>query len=92
MDGLHRVTQFFGKLRDLVAGVGGIAAAVIEEVADVVRLEDFDQAIVFAFVGFQALEFVAAGTECAGGCVTQGGDGLGGFLGGVDQLFGSARR
>ena len=46
VDGLHRVAQLLGQLRDLEAGVGRVAAAVVEEVADVVRLEDFDQALV----------------------------------------------
>jgi len=36
----------FAELRDLEAGVGRVAAAVVEEVADVVRLEDLDQALV----------------------------------------------
>ena len=55
VDGLHRIAHAFGQLRDLEAGVGGIAAAVVEEVADVVRLEHLDQALVFALVLFQRL-------------------------------------
>jgi hypothetical protein len=88
VDGLDRVAHGFGQLGHLEAGVGRIAAAVVEEVADVVGLEDFDQALVFALVGFQALHLEAAGTEGAGGGGTQRGDVGVGFLAGVDQVFG----
>jgi hypothetical protein len=88
VDGLDRVAHGFGQLAHLVAGVGRIAAAVVEEVADVVGLEDFDQALVFALVGFQALQLEAAGTEGARGGGAQGGDGGVAFLAGVDQVFG----
>ncbi len=66
MNGLNRIAHGFGKLGNLVAGIGGVAAAVIEEKTDVVRAKNFDQPLVFAAIGFQALEFVAAGAECAG--------------------------
>ncbi len=88
VDGLDRVAHGLGELRDLEAGVGGVAAAVVEEVADVVGLEDLDQALVLALVLLQALELVAAGAEGAGRRVAQRGDGGGGFLAGVDQVFG----
>ena len=48
VDGLDRVAHFFRQLGNLQAGVGGVAAAVVEEVADVVGLEHFDQPFVFA--------------------------------------------
>ena len=69
-----------GELRDLEAGVGGVAAAVVEEVADVVGLEDLDEPLVLAAAVFEALELVAARPEGAGGRVAQGGDGLGRFV------------
>ena len=88
MDGLDRVAHLLGELRDLVAGIGGVPATVIEEIADVVGLEDLDQALVLALVGLQALELVAAGAEATGGGMTQGGDGRGRLLTGVDQILG----
>jgi hypothetical protein len=88
VDGLHRVAHLLRQLADLVAGIGRVAAAVVEEVADVVRLEDLDQALVLALVGLQALELVAAGAEAAGRGVAQRGDVLGRFLAGVDQVLG----
>jgi hypothetical protein len=74
-------------LRDLQAGIGGVAAAVVKEVANVVCRENLYQAVVFALVGFQTFHLVAAGTKGSGWCVTQGGDGAGGFLAGIDQVF-----
>ncbi len=62
---LDRIAQRLGQLRHLQAGVGGIAAAVVEEVADVVRLEDLDQALVLGAVLLEALELVAARPERA---------------------------
>src|SRR5690606_39991940 len=86
MDRLDRVTHGLGQLGYLEAGVSGVAATVIEEVADIVRLEYLDQALVLGTVGFQALELVAAGTEGAGGRVAQGGNVLRRFQAGVDQI------
>ncbi len=88
VDGLDRIAHGLGELGDLVAGVGGVAAAIVEEVADVVGLEDLDQALVLALVVLQALELVAAGAEAAGRRVAQGGDVLRGLLVGVDQVLG----
>ncbi len=84
---LDRVTGGLGELRDFQAGVGGVAATVIEEVTDVVGGEDLDQAVVLALVGLQALHLVAAGAEGAARGVAQGGNGARGFLAGVDQVF-----
>ena len=58
--GLHGETQLFRQLGDLVAGVGGIPAAVVEKIADVVRLEDLDQPFILGPVFLQPLELVAA--------------------------------
>ena len=60
------------QLGNLIAGIGGIAAAVVEEVVDVMGLEDLDQPLVLTLVLFQALELVTAGTESARGRMTQG--------------------
>ena len=45
-------------LRHLVGRIGGITATIVEEVADVVSLEDFDQALVLSAVLFQTLQLV----------------------------------
>jgi len=50
-------------LRHLVTGIGGVAAAVVEKITDVVRLEDLDQALVLALVFLEALELETAGSE-----------------------------
>ena len=59
-DAGHRIAQPLAELRDLVRGVLGIAAPVVEKVTDVVSLEDIDQAPVVTFVRLETLEFVAA--------------------------------
>ncbi len=83
----HRVAQALADLRDLVGGVLGVAAAVVEEVADVVGLEDLDQALVLGAVLLQALELVACRAERPRRGVAQRGDGLGRLLAGVDELL-----
>ncbi len=88
MDRLHRIAHGVGELGDLIAGIRGVAAAVVEEIADVVGLEDLDQALVLTLVGLQALELIAAGTQAAGGRVAEGRDIGGGLFVGVDQVFG----
>src|SRR5699024_11811783 len=49
---------------------------------------DFDHTLVFGAVFVQALEFVAARAERAGGRVAQRGDGGGRFGAGIDQVLG----
>jgi hypothetical protein len=88
VDGLDGIAHGFGQLAHLVAGVRRVAAAVVEEVADVVGLEDLDQAFVFALVGFQRLQLETTGAEGAGRRRTQRGDGRVRFLAGIDQLLG----
>ena len=88
MDGLDRVAQGLGELGDLVAGVGGVAPAVVEEVTDVVSPEDLDQTLILALVGLQALQLVAARTEAAGRGIAERRDVLGGLQVGVDQVLG----
>ena len=56
-------------LRDLVAGVHGVVAAVIEEIADVILLEDLKNALVVGVVHIGIGQLVAAGTQSGGGGV-----------------------
>src|SRR5690606_1414556 len=64
-DAGDRVAHALADLGNLVGGVLGVAAAVVEEVADVVGLEHFHQTLVFAFVFLEGTQLVAAGTESA---------------------------
>jgi hypothetical protein len=75
----ERVAQLPGQLRDLEARVGGVVAAVEEEVADVVRAEDLDQALVFARILVEFLELVAGAAEGPAGGVLERADGGGRF-------------
>ena len=43
VNGLDGVTHLFGQLRYLEAGVGRVTPAVVEEIADIVGLEHFDE-------------------------------------------------
>ena len=70
-----------------MAGVGRVAAAVIEEITDVVRLEYLDQALVLGLVFRKTLQFIAAGTERAGGRMSERRDVRRAFLTGVDQIL-----
>ena len=58
-------------LDDLVAGVHGVVAAVVEEVADVVLLEDLKDALIIGVVLVGVGHLVAAGAEGGGGGVLQ---------------------
>lgn len=53
MHGLDRVAKRGGNLRNLQAGIGRIAATVVEEIADIVCLEYFNQALVLFAMRFQ---------------------------------------
>ena len=75
-DADDRVAELLADLRHLVRGVHRVAAAVVEEVADVVRLEDLDQPLVLGAVLVEALELVARGAERAARRVAQRRDGL----------------
>src|SRR5690606_31126792 len=76
-----------GQLGDLVGGILGITAAVVEKVAYVVGSEHFNQAFVFALVLGNILELVSAGAESPARRVDQGLDGVVRFQAGVNQLF-----
>ncbi len=87
MDGRQGVAHRLRELGDLEAGIGAVAAAIVEEVADVVSLEHFDQAFVFGAVRLDRLELVATGAKSAPRCVAQRRDGLVALLIGIDQVF-----
>ena len=84
-DGVAELTP---KLRHLVRGVHRVAAAVVEEIADFVRLEDLDQPLVLGAVLLEALELVARRTERAAGRVTQARDRFGALGRRVDHVLG----
>ena len=86
--GDERIAHLGGDARDLEAGVGGIVAAVVEEVADVVRLEHLDQALVLVAALLDALELVAAGAEGAARRVHERADVRGRLAAGVDEVLG----
>ena len=60
------ITDMLHVLADLVAGIHGIIAAVVEEVTDVVLLEDLKDALIIRFILFIVLQLITAGTECRG--------------------------
>ena len=72
VDGLDGRPDALRELRDFEAGVGGVATAVVEEVADVVSLEDLHESLVLAPVVVEALELVTARSEGARGRVAEG--------------------
>jgi len=87
MDGLDRIAHLFRKLRHFQAGVSGIAATVVEKVADVMRLEHLDQALVLEL--FSSRLFILKRQERnAPDGVWATRHGLGCILAGVDQVFG----
>ena len=63
------ITHGLHVLADLVAGVHGVVAAVIEEVADVVLLEDLQDALVIGVVLLGVGNLIAAGAQGRGGGV-----------------------
>ena len=73
-------------LGDLVAGVHGVVAAVIEEVADVILLEDLKNPLVVGVIHIGISQLVAAGTQSGGGGVPHELQLLAVLLGHVVQL------
>ena len=73
-DANDRVAHLLGDLRHLPRGVHRVVAAVVKEIADVVRLEHLDQALVLGLVLLQALQLVTAGTEGAARRMAQAGN------------------
>ena len=88
VDRLDRIAHRLRQLAHLEAGVGRIAAAVVEEVADVVRSEHLDQPLVLAPVRVERLQLVAARAERARRRVRSAWIADERFLAGVDQVFG----
>ena len=82
-DDAELVALLLGELGNLVCGVLRVVAADVEKVADVVRLEDLED----AFEVLLFLEFVAAGAEGGAGGVAEGADLLLGLGGEIDQVF-----
>ena len=74
------------ELADLVAGVHAVVAAVVEEVAHVVLLEDLQDALVVGVVHIGVGQLIAAGTQRGGRGVLHVGKLLGIFLAHVDQV------
>ena len=64
---------------DLVAGVHGIVAAVVEEIAHIVFLEDLQNTLVIGIVHGSVLQLVAAGAQRRGGRASEQGQ-LSGIL------------
>jgi hypothetical protein len=65
MHGSDRVAHGVTDLGDLETGVSRVAATVVKEVANVMGLEYFNQALIFTLVIFQAFQFEAAGAKSA---------------------------
>src|SRR5690606_33445577 len=84
---LDGITHLLCKHRDLQAGVGGIAAAVVEEIADIVRLEDLDQPLVFPRIVFKLLQFVPSRAEGTRRRISQCADGSRRFFVRVDEVL-----
>ena len=87
MNGLQGVAHGLAELGDLEAGVGGVPAAVVEEIADIVGLEDLDQALVFGPVVLQAFQLVTAGAKGARGGGQQAANSRLALLAGVYQVL-----
>ena len=77
-----------GDFGHLLRGVHGVVAAVVEEIADVVRAEYVNQALVLGAILVDSGQLVARGSEGAARRVAQGPDGGGALLAGVDHILG----
>ena len=60
------ITGLLHILGDLVAGIHGVVSAVVEEIADIVLLENFKNALVVGLVNICVGKLIAAGTEIRG--------------------------
>ena len=89
-DDAHFVTALDGLLVDFMGGVLGIIAADVKEIADVVRLEDLEQAVHVPgglFGLFLEINFVTAGAQRGGRGVFEALDGPGLLLVDINQLL-----
>jgi hypothetical protein len=82
-----RQPELRAELRDLVSRVHRVAAAVVEEVPDVVGPEHLDEPLVLGAVRVEPLELVARGAERAARRVPQGRDGARGLGRRIDHVF-----
>ena len=57
------VTDFLHIFTNLIAGIHRVVAAIIEEVAHVVLLEDFQDALIIGVIHIGISQLVAAGTQ-----------------------------
>ena len=87
MNGLDGVAHLRADLRHLEAGVGGIAAAVVEKVTDVMSTEYVNEALVFGAVFIETFQLVAARAEGAAGSAHQSFQRSTGLLRCIDELF-----
>src|ERR1700722_13792613 len=83
----NRIAERLADLRHLQSGVHGVIAAVIEEIADVMRAEDVNQPFVLGTVLFQALQFEARRSTGARGGVLQATDGRGSLAADGDEIL-----
>ena len=86
-DADHGIAEPRTELRHLVGRVLGVTAAVVEEVADIVRGEDLDKPPVFPLVVLDGPELVTAGAERAARRVAQAGNRFVGLQAGVDEFL-----
>ena len=80
-DDLHVQPLGLGKLTDLVAGVHGVIAAVIEEAADMEPFQSFNDGGVV-----RVRQLPAAGADGGSGGVSELGDGGSGNVGQIDKI------
>src|SRR3981081_2025948 len=82
-----RLAEVRRDLRDFETGVGRVAAAIIEEVPDMVRLEDLQQPGIWRGVCLKAWQLVARGAEGAPRGVLEPRDSGCRLLASVSHLF-----
>ncbi len=82
-DDAELVALFLREFGDLVGGVLGVVATGVEEVANVLRFEDFEHALEIRLV----LQLVAAGAEGGAGRVAETANGLLGLRSEIDEIL-----
>src|SRR5690606_15299171 len=76
------------QLRHFVSSILGIATAVVKKVADVMRFEYIDQALIVRTMLLQGFEFVTTGAKRAGRCMNKPCERSFRFLADINQVFG----
>ena len=84
----HREAHLPGNERHLVGGVHRVVAAVVEEIADVVRPEDLDKALILGPVFLDAPELVTCRPESTTGRMPQRCNRARALLVGIDHVLG----